>query len=386
MRGRPRITIDRAMIAIAVVAVVVWLAIYETRIFVILLFVGINAYTFLETRPSDSRKARPRKPFRFSIWQIMAATVAVAGFLAIVRGVVSALTASANPGGASFNFPARIVLAAFLAVAVTLLLLASVGWYLIAILKVGFRSRPRSELMFGLSKKERWAKIQAQPFPPEWSWIMARNVPIYAQALGTRQGRAPRLDPGLPRREGLRGVRRAGDHRRDQGHHRRPGVPLAPPSRHGRLSEADHDPRLSVRLRLEHAPALAARHRDRGAARTPGRGLDGGRGRALVGRREARSLRRPGRPQRRLPRVRPPARPEDGSADGAPVLPSRNLYSAWGRVLGEEYQELRKAAETGKKSVLDTYGATEPAEFFAVATEAFFEKPRPAQEEAPGVV
>ena len=66
---------------------------------------------------------------------------------------------------------------------------------------------------------------------------------------------------------------------------------------------------------------------------------------------------------------------EDGSADGAPILPRRNMYSAWARVLGAEYAELRKAAETGKKSVLDNYGATEPAEFFAVATEAFFEKP-----------
>jgi Mlc titration factor MtfA (ptsG expression regulator) len=66
---------------------------------------------------------------------------------------------------------------------------------------------------------------------------------------------------------------------------------------------------------------------------------------------------------------------EDGVSDGAPILPAHNLYSAWSRILGEEYDELRKAAETGKKSVLDTYGATEPAEFFAVATEAFFEKP-----------
>jgi MtfA peptidase len=66
---------------------------------------------------------------------------------------------------------------------------------------------------------------------------------------------------------------------------------------------------------------------------------------------------------------------EDGSADGAPILPKSNLYSAWARVLGAEYAELRRAAEAGKKSVLDDYGATNPAEFFAVATEAFFEKP-----------
>jgi Mlc titration factor MtfA (ptsG expression regulator) len=66
---------------------------------------------------------------------------------------------------------------------------------------------------------------------------------------------------------------------------------------------------------------------------------------------------------------------EDGSADGAPILPRRNMYSAWARVLGAEYAELQKATEAGKKTVLDEYGATEPAEFFAVATEAFFEKP-----------
>ncbi|WP_435011494.1 zinc-dependent peptidase [Tundrisphaera lichenicola] len=66
---------------------------------------------------------------------------------------------------------------------------------------------------------------------------------------------------------------------------------------------------------------------------------------------------------------------EDGSADGAPILPKRNMYSAWARVLGAEYAELREGAEKGRKSVLDDYGATNPAEFFAVATEAFFEKP-----------
>ena len=66
---------------------------------------------------------------------------------------------------------------------------------------------------------------------------------------------------------------------------------------------------------------------------------------------------------------------EDGAADGAPILPKRSMYSAWARVLGAEFEELKRAEATGKKSVLDTYGASEPAEFFAVATEAFFEKP-----------
>ena len=66
---------------------------------------------------------------------------------------------------------------------------------------------------------------------------------------------------------------------------------------------------------------------------------------------------------------------EDGSANGAPVLPRRSMYGAWARILGADYAKLVKDAEEGGDSVLDQYGATNPAEFFAVATEAFFEAP-----------
>ena len=66
---------------------------------------------------------------------------------------------------------------------------------------------------------------------------------------------------------------------------------------------------------------------------------------------------------------------EDGAADGAPILDRRSRYVAWARVLGAEYDQLRLDAERGRRSVLDDYGATNPAEFFAVATECFFEKP-----------
>ena len=41
-----------------------------------------------------------------------------------------------------------------------------------------------------------------------------------------------------------------------------------------------------------------------------------------------------------------------------------------------EVEALRGAASRGRATVLDTYGATNPAEFFAVATECFFEKGR----------
>lgn len=65
---------------------------------------------------------------------------------------------------------------------------------------------------------------------------------------------------------------------------------------------------------------------------------------------------------------------EDGVVDGAPALTGRSHYAAWARVLSREFLALQKAATRGKRSVLDKYGATSPPEFFAVATEAFFEK------------
>ncbi|NQT94711.1 MAG: zinc-dependent peptidase, partial [Lentisphaerae bacterium] len=63
---------------------------------------------------------------------------------------------------------------------------------------------------------------------------------------------------------------------------------------------------------------------------------------------------------------------EDGAADGAPILGQRSSYVAWARVLGKEYETLRRSRG---KQVMDRYGATDPAEFFAVLTETFFEKP-----------
>jgi Mlc titration factor MtfA (ptsG expression regulator) len=66
---------------------------------------------------------------------------------------------------------------------------------------------------------------------------------------------------------------------------------------------------------------------------------------------------------------------EDGEINGTPLLEQRSQYLAWGRVLSAEYERLQRDSRLGRASVLDHYGATDPAEFFAVATECFFEKP-----------
>jgi Mlc titration factor MtfA (ptsG expression regulator) len=65
---------------------------------------------------------------------------------------------------------------------------------------------------------------------------------------------------------------------------------------------------------------------------------------------------------------------EDRVADGTPVLEARQ-YASWARVLGEEYEALRRAADDGQSTLIDQYGAKNPAEFFAVVTELFFERP-----------
>ncbi len=49
--------------------------------------------------------------------------------------------------------------------------------------------------------------------------------------------------------------------------------------------------------------------------------------------------------------------------------------AAWQRVVDREYSELHRAKETGRRTLLDHYGATNKAEFFAVASETFFEQP-----------
>jgi Mlc titration factor MtfA (ptsG expression regulator) len=67
---------------------------------------------------------------------------------------------------------------------------------------------------------------------------------------------------------------------------------------------------------------------------------------------------------------------EDGVADGAPILENRSSYASWARVLSREFENLKSDKKRWRKTVLNKYGATNPAEFFAVASESFFEKPR----------
>ena len=63
----------------------------------------------------------------------------------------------------------------------------------------------------------------------------------------------------------------------------------------------------------------------------------------------------------------------DGAADGAPYLETNTQIERWSRVMSAEYQQLVAETQAGERGVLNPYGATNAAEFFAVATETFFE-------------
>jgi Mlc titration factor MtfA (ptsG expression regulator) len=66
----------------------------------------------------------------------------------------------------------------------------------------------------------------------------------------------------------------------------------------------------------------------------------------------------------------------DGYSDGTPPLATRAANARWTAVCTREYEALRAAFERGEPTFLDPYAATSASEFFAVATELFFDRPR----------
>ncbi|WP_371195229.1 zinc-dependent peptidase [Glaciecola sp. SC05] len=74
---------------------------------------------------------------------------------------------------------------------------------------------------------------------------------------------------------------------------------------------------------------------------------------------------------------------EDGYSNGAPILGSHQSYEQWAEVFSTQYHELQRRAQNAIPSIFDYYGATNPAEFFAVASEVFFEKSHKLKQQYP---
>ena len=65
----------------------------------------------------------------------------------------------------------------------------------------------------------------------------------------------------------------------------------------------------------------------------------------------------------------------DGCPDGTPPLESKEQLQRWMAICSKEFLRLRKRTASGQRTFLDSYGAVNEAEFFAVITEQFFDQP-----------
>jgi Mlc titration factor MtfA (ptsG expression regulator) len=74
---------------------------------------------------------------------------------------------------------------------------------------------------------------------------------------------------------------------------------------------------------------------------------------------------------------------EDGAFDGAPILESAEAVREWARIFAAEFEREQDAVNQSQDAALDPYAATNRAEFFAVATEAFFESAARLRERVP---
>ncbi|HXQ31787.1 MAG TPA: M90 family metallopeptidase [Steroidobacteraceae bacterium] len=74
---------------------------------------------------------------------------------------------------------------------------------------------------------------------------------------------------------------------------------------------------------------------------------------------------------------------EAGAPNGAPLLAAPEDYDRWALVMNRAYQQLAARSAAGEATLLDPYALEDEAEFFAVASETFFELPRELAREHP---
>ncbi len=75
----------------------------------------------------------------------------------------------------------------------------------------------------------------------------------------------------------------------------------------------------------------------------------------------------------------------DGVANGCPPLHAEMSAPAWKAAFSPAYRDLCRRVEAGEETSIDPYATESPAEFFAVASEAFFERPGPLVQAYPAV-
>ena len=76
---------------------------------------------------------------------------------------------------------------------------------------------------------------------------------------------------------------------------------------------------------------------------------------------------------------------ETGSSNGAPYLNRNQSYEVWSQVLSAAYERLQHKLQNRQGSFINYYGASSPAEFFAVISEIFFEQPELLKKHEPAL-
>jgi Mlc titration factor MtfA (ptsG expression regulator) len=76
---------------------------------------------------------------------------------------------------------------------------------------------------------------------------------------------------------------------------------------------------------------------------------------------------------------------EDGVGNGAPLLAATRDYRRWSEVMRAAYARVWHRVRRGRDTVMDEYALEDEAEFFAVATETFFEQSRALKAEDPAL-
>ena len=75
----------------------------------------------------------------------------------------------------------------------------------------------------------------------------------------------------------------------------------------------------------------------------------------------------------------------NGEADGIPALHSGLTAEAWDDVFIPAFEDFRRRVDSGEETVIDPYASDDPAEFFAVLSENFFERPDLVDREYPAL-
>ncbi len=76
---------------------------------------------------------------------------------------------------------------------------------------------------------------------------------------------------------------------------------------------------------------------------------------------------------------------DTGAANGAPYVGRGAVQQVWARVMNQEFDALRERLSRAEPGLIEPYAGTSAAEFFAVTTELFFERPGALAAERPAL-